>query len=63
MSVKLDAAIIPAPDQCFVATNSHGCIANKAYNSKKLQQKIRAWAAKFVQNADIQKQAKKRWAT
>lgn len=45
--LKLDMAIVPAIDQRFVGTSSCDHFANKAYNSKKLQQKIRVQAAKF----------------
>lgn len=45
--LKLDMAIAPAIDQRFVGTSSCDYFANKIYNSRKLQQKIRVQAAKF----------------
>ncbi len=46
-----------------MATSARRRVANRIYNSARLQKNIRAQAAKFVQNADAQEQAKKRRAT
>lgn len=59
---KVDTATTVIANHFFIASSAYGHIANKACVSKKLQQKIRTQATKFVKNADIQEEAKKQQA-
>lgn len=57
--IIVDTSTETIADQYLIATSAQKLITNRAYDSKRLQQNIREQAAKFVQNVDIQKQAKK----
>ncbi len=61
--IKLNTIIEAKMDQRLIVTSAWRRVANRACYSSRLQQNMRVWAAKFVQNADAQEQAQKQRTT